>query len=80
MTEMLDQIRRVGWRIAETGLLVVILCLLLNILLGAEGSGDFVSSVARNANAFLQGLPGGTLVGLLLILLAYRLVRPKVDR
>lgn len=80
MTEMLDQARRAGWLIAEAGLLVVILCVLLNIILGAESSGEFVASVARNANTFLQSLPAGTLIGLVLIVLAYWLVKPGVAR
>jgi hypothetical protein len=77
---MLDQARRVGWLIAEAGLLVVVLCVLLNIILGAESSGEFVASVARNANAFLQSLPAGTLIGLVLIVLAYWLVKPGLNR
>jgi hypothetical protein len=80
MTEMLDQARRVGWLIAEAGLLVVVLCVLLNIILGPESSGEFVASVARNANAFLQSLPAGTLIGLVLIVLAYWLVKPGLNR
>lgn len=80
MTELLDQVRRAGWLIAEAGLLLVVLCLLLNIILGTESSGEFVTSVARNTNAFLQSLPAGTLMGLVLIALAYLLVKPGVNR
>jgi len=80
MTEMLDQVRRAGWLFAEAGLLVVILCLLLNIILGAESSGEFVGAVAKNANAFLQGLPAGTMMGLALVLVAYWLFQRGVAR
>ena len=44
MTDMLDRIRRTGWLIAESGLLLVVLCLLLNIILGTEMSGEFVGA------------------------------------
>jgi hypothetical protein len=80
MTEMLDQVRRAGWLFAEAGLLVVILWLLLNIILGAESSGEFVGAVAKNANAFLQGLPAGTMMGLALVLVAYWLFQRGVAR
>jgi hypothetical protein len=80
MTEMLDQVRRVGWLIAEAGLLVVILCILLNIILGAESSGEFVAAVAKNANAFLQSLPAGTMMGLALLVVAYWLLKQRLAR
>ncbi len=80
MTEMLDQVRRAGWLIAEAGLLVVILCVLLNIILGAESSGEFVGAVAKNANAFLQGLPAGTMMALALFLVAYWLLQRGATR
>jgi hypothetical protein len=79
MTEMLDQMRRAGWLIAEAGLLVVILCVLLNIILGAESSGEFVVAVAKNANTFLQSLPAGTMMGLALLVVAYWLLKQRVS-
>jgi hypothetical protein len=79
MAEIMDQIRRIGWLVAEAGLLIVILCVLLNIILGPEASGAFVSEIAANANSFLQGLPAGVLVGLALVVLAYGLVRPRLE-
>jgi hypothetical protein len=75
----MDQIRKVGWLAVEAGLLIVILCVLLNIILGAE-SGTFVTSVAGNANTFLQGLPAGVLLSLALIVLAYGLIRLRLER
>jgi hypothetical protein len=80
MTDVLEQVRRVGWLVAELGLLVVVLCLLLNIILGAEGSGEFITSVARNATSFLQALPAGVIMGLVLIVAAYWLVKPRLER
>jgi hypothetical protein len=74
-----DQIRKIGWLVVEAGLLIVILCVLLNIILGSQ-SGDFVASVAGNANTFLQGLPAGVMLGLVLIVLAYGLVTSGLKR
>lgn len=74
MPDIIDTIRKVGWLAVEAGLLVVILCVLLNIILGPASSGDFVAAVAANANTFLQGLPAGTVTGLVLIFLAYWIV------
>lgn len=74
MPDIIDHIRKAGWLAVEAGLLLVILCVLLNIILGPVSSGEFVAAVATNANTFLQGLPSGTVVGLVLIFLAYALV------
>lgn len=74
MPDIFGSIRKAGWLIAEAGLLVVVLCVLLNIILGPASSGDFVSAVATNANTFLQGLPAGTLMGLVLVVMAYWIV------
>lgn len=74
MADIIDHIRKAGWLAVEVGLLIVILCVLLNIILGPASSGDFVAAVATNANTFLQGLPAGTAMGLVLIFLAYWMV------
>lgn len=79
MTEILDKIRKTGWLFVEIGLLVVVLCVLINIILGAE-SNSFVSSVASNATAFMQGLPAGVLLSLVLVVLAYGLVKSGLQR
>ncbi len=79
MPEIVEQMRRIGWLVAEAGFLIVILCVLLNIIFGPEASGAFVSGVAANANAFLQGLPAGVLVGLALVALAYGLLRSRME-
>jgi hypothetical protein len=80
MDEMLDRIRRTGWLLAEAGLLIVLLCMLLNIILGAELGGGFVAAVSSNANAFLRALPAGTVMGLALIVAAYWLAKPRLER
>ena len=73
---MLTQIRRAGWFVVELALLVVILCVLLNIILGTEGSG-FIATVATNATNFLQRVPPGTFLGVVLILVMVWMVRGR---
>ena len=73
---MIRQITKIGWFIVEVGFLLVVLCVLLNIILG-RGSGEFISSVAANALDFLQKVPSGTFLGIFLILVVYWLVKSK---
>lgn len=56
--------------------LLVVLCVLLNIILGTE-SGGYISSVAANAVDFLQKVPSGTFLGIFLILVVYWLIKSK---
>ncbi|MDQ8700577.1 hypothetical protein [Hyphomicrobium sp. LHD-15] len=74
MPDFIAHVRNAGWLVVEAGLLIVILCVLLNIILGPSSSGDFVASVATNANTFLQGLPAGTVVALVAVFMAYWIV------
>jgi len=74
---MIDQIRRIGWLAVEVALLVIVLCVLLNILLGNEG-GSFISFVSENATKFLQALPPGVTLGISLIVVLYWFVRNRV--
>ena len=67
---MIDQIRKIGWLAAEAGLLLIVLCVLLNIILGKE-SGSYIASVSENATKFLQTLPPGVTLGVALIVLLY---------
>ena len=73
---MLTQIRRAGWFVVEIALLLVILCVLLHIILGAE-SGAFIAGVAANAEAFLQHVPAGTFLGVVLILVLVWAVKSR---
>jgi hypothetical protein len=73
---MLEQIVRLGWRIVEVVLLLVVLCVLLNIIVG-QGSGVFIASVAANALGFLQAIPSGTVVGVLLVVLLYWTIKAR---
>lgn len=79
MMDFLIQARRIGWLAVEALLLLVVLCVLLNIVLGADG-GAFISSVAANAANFLASVPPGTLVGLVLIGLVVWYIRTELRR
>lgn len=80
MPDVYDKIRRFGWRAVELASMIVIFCVLANIILG-DGGGAFVTSVANNAILFAQDVPAGTLLGLVLVALVYRvyLRREKLD-
>lgn len=75
---MLQKITRTGWLAVEVALLLVALCTLLHLILGASG-GSFISSVAANTIDFLQKVPSGTVLGLLLIAVLYLLIKPRVQ-
>ena len=74
---MIERIRKIGWLAAEIGLLLIVLCILLNILLGKDG-GPVIGSVAENASKFLGDLPPGVTLGVALILLVCWLVKSRV--
>ena len=78
---MLQKLTKLGWHVVELGFMLVILCVLLNIILGKD-SGGFVSSVAANALDFLQKVPSGTILGIFLIaiLVLYWTVKSKESR
>jgi len=73
---MIRQITKFGWLVIEAAFLFVILCVLLNIILGKE-SGGFISSVAANAMDFMQKIPSGTFLGIFLILVLYWAIKSK---
>ena len=73
---MLEQITKLGWRAVEIALLLVILCVLINIIAG-PGGGAFVAEVAANALAFIQAVPPGALLGIMLLILLYHLYRSR---
>jgi hypothetical protein len=67
---MFDRIKRIGWLTVESGLVLIALCMIFNIILGQE-SGSFISSVAGNATKFVQSLPPGVTIGIAMIALVY---------
>ncbi|MBI4190930.1 MAG: hypothetical protein HY525_10380 [Betaproteobacteria bacterium] len=76
MEKKIRQFTKYGWLAVEVSLLLVVLCVLLNIILGKE-SGGFISSVAANALDFMQKVPAGTLLGVFLILVLYWIIKSK---
>ena len=75
----LTRLRTIGWGVVEAAFLLIVLCLLLNIILGG-GSGSFIASVATNATDFLQRLPPGVLVGVALIAMIYGFLKSRLQR
>jgi hypothetical protein len=78
MPPMLIQMRKLGWFVVEAALLLVILCVLLNLLLGRD-SGAFISGVAANTTSFLQAVPPGSFLGVVLIVVLYLWARSRLS-
>jgi hypothetical protein len=75
----LTQLRTIGWAAVEAAFRLIVLCILLNIILG--GAADsFIASVARNATDFLQRLAPGVFLGVVLIVMVYGLVKSRLQR
>jgi len=72
----IEQLIRVGWFVVEAAFVLVLLCVLLNIILGNE-SGAFIAGVAGNATRFLQTIPPGAFLSLLLIGAVYAWFRAR---
>ena len=68
----------IGWAAVEAAFLLIVLCLLLNIIIG-DKADSFISAVAKNAAAFLQSLPPGIFLGLVLIVLIYGFVKSRLQ-
>ena len=79
MANLMAQIRTIGWAAVEAAFLLVVLCVLLNIILGNDAN-SFVAAVAANATGFLQQLPPGVFLGIVLIAAAYGIVRLRLAR
>ena len=77
MANFLTQLRMIGWAAVEAAFLLIILCLLLNIIIG-DKTDSFISTVAKNATAFLQTLPPGIFLGLVLIVVIYGFVKSRL--
>ena len=76
---LLMRLRTIGWAVVEAAFLLIVLCVLLNIILGGEAD-SFIASVAKNATDFLQRLPPGIVLGVALIVMIYGLVRSRLRR
>jgi hypothetical protein len=76
MNERFEKIRRFVWAVIEALFQLVLLCLLLNIVLGAS-SGFLIGGVAQNAVLFLNAMPQGTILALLAVYLVYLYFRHR---
>jgi hypothetical protein len=79
MGTFLTQVRRVGWALVEAAFLLIVVCILLNIILGGEAD-SFISSVAGNATNFLERLPAGVFLGIALIVMIYGFLKARLQR
>jgi Na+-translocating ferredoxin:NAD+ oxidoreductase RnfE subunit len=77
MENFLQQLRRIAWAVVEAAFLLIVLCLLFNIIIG-DKADSFISSVAKNATAFLQSLPPGIFLGLVLIVVIWGFLRSRL--
>jgi len=77
--KLLAQIRMIGWAAIEAAFLLIVLCLLLDILVGPH-PGSFVSNVAKNATGFLQSLPPGVVVGVAAVAVVYGFLKSRLSR
>jgi hypothetical protein len=77
--KLLAQLRIIGWAAIEAAFLLIVLCLLLDIVVGTH-PGSFVSNVAKNATGFLQSLPPGVVVGVVAVAVVYGMLKGRLSR
>jgi hypothetical protein len=70
-------IRR-GPAVIEAALFLVVLCMLLDIIIIGPQADSFISAVAKNATAFLNAVPSGTIVGFALVVVVFALFRTRL--
>jgi hypothetical protein len=76
MPGWIEKTRKLGWFTVEAALLVIVLCVLLDIIIGTIGVG-FIPLVAANAKAFLQAIPPGTTLGIVILVFLYWFIRTR---
>jgi hypothetical protein len=72
-------IRTIGWAVVEAALLLIVLCMLLDIVIGVQAD-SFISKVAKNATTFLQSIPPGIVTGLALVFVVYGFLKVRLPR
>jgi hypothetical protein len=77
MTTFLRQLRTIGWAAVEAAFLLIVLCLLLDIIIG-DKADSFISTVAKNATTFLQSLPPGIFLGIVLIVVIWGFLKSRL--
>ena len=76
MPKWMALIQKIGWLVVEVALLLIVLCVLLDIIISPVGIG-FISLVAGNAKSFLQTVPPGTTLGVVILVFLYWFVRSR---
>ena len=76
MPDWIERLRKLGWFVVEASFLVIVLCVLLDIIVGAIGF-TFITMVAGNARVFLQSVPPGTTLGVVILIFLYWFIRTK---
>lgn len=76
---MMDRLFQAGWRAVEFALLLIALCILLNVILGAD-SGPLIASVSGNAQNFLKAIPSGSLLGIVILVLLYQFFKARAGK
>jgi hypothetical protein len=77
---MVERLRKIGWLAVEAAFLLIVICILLNVILGNDGGGVFIASVSANAMRFLQAIPPGIFIGLVLIVAFFGFVRSRLPK
>jgi hypothetical protein len=72
----IERIQKLGWFAVEVALLLIILCVLLDIIIGTNSVG-FIPMVATNAKTFLQAVPAGTILGIVILVFLYWFIRSR---
>ena len=76
MLGWIERIQKFGWFTVEVSLLLIILCVLLDIIIGTSAVG-YIPMVASNAKAFLQAVPAGTTLGIVILVFLYWFIRSR---
>jgi len=79
MWDLLIRVRTIGWAVVEAAFLLIVLCVLLNIIVGGDGDA-FIATVAKNATTFLQSLPPGVFLGIVMIVALYGVLKSRLQR
>ncbi len=72
----MERVLRIGWFVVEVAFLLVALCVLLEIIIGPQGGG-FVTAVAERAKNFLQAVPPGAVLGVVILVFVYLFITSK---
>ncbi|HEX2646084.1 MAG TPA: hypothetical protein VHO95_02555 [Candidatus Dormibacteraeota bacterium] len=79
MVAFFQRLRTIGWAAVEAAFVLIVLCILLNIIIGGE-TDSFIATVAKNATNFLNSLPPGVVLGVALIVLLYFLIKSRLPQ